>query len=279
MVAAMARALLKQRSLPARYWGEAVVTAVYLLNRALTKTLQGKAPYEAWHGKMPAVGYLRTFGCVAYTKDLPQLKKLDDRSRPDIFIGYVDIAKAYRMLDPATQRVCMSWDVIFDESRGWDWVKTGEGAAPVSTEFVIEYSVIGKEEGAQGESSTTSSAPTTLTTAPATPTPPRPSPTTPITSATLTTLTTSATLTTPSSSLAPREYGSDAGAATKPFPITTPPAVQSQIELATPLEDDEDRLDAFYDDEPLWYRKVTNILGDVSPPDLAPERSKWLEGG
>jgi len=29
-------------------------------------------------------------------------------------------------------------------------------------------------------------------------------------------------------------------------------------------------LDAFYDDEPLRYRKMTNILGDVSPPDLEP---------
>jgi len=28
------------------------------------------APYEAWRGKMSAVGYLRTFGGVAYTKDL-----------------------------------------------------------------------------------------------------------------------------------------------------------------------------------------------------------------
>jgi hypothetical protein len=31
-VVAKARALLKQRRLPARFWGEAVVTAVHLLN-------------------------------------------------------------------------------------------------------------------------------------------------------------------------------------------------------------------------------------------------------
>lgn len=36
-----------------------------------------------------------------------------------------------------------------------------------------------------------------------------------------------------------------------------------------PLEDDEDRLDAFYDDEPLRYRTVTNIISDGSPPRLA----------
>ena len=34
-----------------------------------------------------------------------------------------------------------------------------------------------------------------------------------------------------------------------------------------PQEDDEDRLDAYYDDEPLQYHTVANILGEQSPPD------------
>jgi hypothetical protein len=33
----MARALLKQREMPAVFWGEVVVTAVYILNRSPTK--------------------------------------------------------------------------------------------------------------------------------------------------------------------------------------------------------------------------------------------------
>jgi hypothetical protein len=37
-----------------------------------------------------------------------------------------------------------------------------------------------------------------------------------------------------------------------------------------PLEDVEDCLDAFCDDESLRYRMVTNIIGDESPPGLAP---------
>jgi hypothetical protein len=44
----------------------------------------------------------------------------------------------------------------------------------------------------------------------------------------------------------------------------------SQIELATPLEDNEDRLNAFYDDETLCYHTVTNIISDESSPGLAP---------
>jgi hypothetical protein len=36
------------------------------------------------------------------------------------------------------------------------------------------------------------------------------------------------------------------------------------------LEDDEDHLDTFYDDEPLYYRTVMNIIGDGTPPRQAP---------
>jgi transposase InsO family protein len=43
-VVEMARCMLKSKGMPARLWGEAVVTAVYVLNRAPTKSLEGKTP-------------------------------------------------------------------------------------------------------------------------------------------------------------------------------------------------------------------------------------------
>jgi transposase InsO family protein len=46
-VVAMARALLKQRRMPAEFWGEAVVTAVYLQNQLPMKSLADRTPYEA----------------------------------------------------------------------------------------------------------------------------------------------------------------------------------------------------------------------------------------
>jgi transposase InsO family protein len=64
-VVATAWALLKPRGMPARFWGEVVVTAVHLLNRSPTKSLQGMTPYEAWHGRAPSVAHLRVFGCVS----------------------------------------------------------------------------------------------------------------------------------------------------------------------------------------------------------------------
>jgi transposase InsO family protein len=104
-VVEMARALLKQRGVHAVFWGEAVVTAVYILNRSPTKALNGRTSYEAWHGRKPTVSHLRVFGCLAFGKELGHIDKLDDRSTPEVFIGYAEGSKAYRILDPGTQRV------------------------------------------------------------------------------------------------------------------------------------------------------------------------------
>ena len=43
----MARSMMKAKSMPARFWGEAVIMAVFILNRAPTKALKGRTPFEA----------------------------------------------------------------------------------------------------------------------------------------------------------------------------------------------------------------------------------------
>jgi transposase InsO family protein len=62
-VVAMARALLEQRRMSVEFWAEAVVTAVYLQNRLLTKSLADRTSYETWRGRKPTVNHLRVFGC------------------------------------------------------------------------------------------------------------------------------------------------------------------------------------------------------------------------
>jgi hypothetical protein len=51
MVVGTARCLLKFKVLPGWLWGEAVATAVYLLNRSPTRSLEGRTPFEAWYEK------------------------------------------------------------------------------------------------------------------------------------------------------------------------------------------------------------------------------------
>jgi hypothetical protein len=144
----MARALLKQRGMPAVFWGEAVVTAVYILNHSPTKALNGRMSYEAWHGRKPAVSHLRVFGCLTFGKELGHIGKLDDRSTTGVFIDYAEGSKAYRILDSRTQRVRTTRDVVFNEGRGWAWDKAvDDGSTPTYGNFTVEYVHF---EGARG---------------------------------------------------------------------------------------------------------------------------------
>ena len=64
------------------------------------------------------------FGCIAHMKvTTPNLKKLDDRSRRTIFVGYELGSKAYRVYDPVTRRVHVSRDLVFEEAAQWLWTQ------------------------------------------------------------------------------------------------------------------------------------------------------------
>jgi hypothetical protein len=140
--------MLKARGVPSRFWGEAVTTAVYILNRSYTRSVDNKTPYEVWHGKKPNLHYLRVFGCVAHVKTArPQLKKLDDRSTPMVFMGYDVGSKAYKLYDPVSQRAHVSRDVVFDEDASWEWAEQAD-AYPAHT-FTIDlpaFETVGNDD-------------------------------------------------------------------------------------------------------------------------------------
>jgi hypothetical protein len=98
-----------------------VNTAVIILNRAPTQSVDEKTPYEVWFGSKPQVHFFCTFGCVAHVKVAgTHLAKLDDRSVSAVFIGYELGLKAYRFFNLVTQRVLVSRDVVFEEHRPRD---------------------------------------------------------------------------------------------------------------------------------------------------------------
>jgi hypothetical protein len=84
IVVTAACTLLTQCGMPAVYWGEAVMTAVHLLNHSLTSALDGKTLYEAWHRRKPTISYLHVFGCLAFVKELNHVGKLDDGNSPGV---------------------------------------------------------------------------------------------------------------------------------------------------------------------------------------------------
>jgi hypothetical protein len=256
-VVGMARTLLNQRGMSAVFWGEAVVTAVYILNHSPTKALNGRTSYEAWHGRKPVVSHLRVFGCLAFGKELGHIGKLDDRSTPGVFIGYAEGSKAYRILDPGTQRVRTTRNIVFDKGRGWAWDKAvDDGSTPTYDNFTVEYVHF---EGARGVDS---SLPPSMST---------PVPEPPPTSAPRSPVTTSAA--TRSSSPPPQPVTPCTPAVTAIPPGTstpTPARVEhNPVEFAAPLSHDEERIDAYHDGEPLRYRTMENLLGNQSVPGLA----------
>lgn len=118
----MARCLLHEKDLPKKFWAEAAHTVVFLLNRLPTRAVEGKTPFEAWHGVKPSLKNLKIFGCLCFSH-IPQVKrdKLDQKAELGIFIGYSLVSKAYRIFQPHTMKIIISRDVQFLEHEQWDW--------------------------------------------------------------------------------------------------------------------------------------------------------------
>ena len=112
-----ARTMLLAKQLPTRLWAEAVNTAVYVLNRTPSSRSKPVTPYEIWTGNKPDLSHVRIFGCDAYVHVPKQLrKKWDAKSEKLIFVGYQSNSKNYRLLNPETNKITISRDVVFSES-------------------------------------------------------------------------------------------------------------------------------------------------------------------
>ena len=82
----MVRSMMSLTDLPLSFWGYALETAAFTLNRAPSKSVD-TTPYELWFGKKPKLSFLKVWGCDAYVKKL-QPDKLEPKSEKCVFIGY-----------------------------------------------------------------------------------------------------------------------------------------------------------------------------------------------
>lgn len=107
--------LLAHAHLSNKYWVDAFFTAIYIINRLPTPTLEFKSPFSKLYDKEPDYQVLRVFGCKCYPLLRPYgLHKLEYRSKPCLFLGYHHAG--YKCLDPITNKVYLSRHVVFDES-------------------------------------------------------------------------------------------------------------------------------------------------------------------
>ena len=117
----MARSMLKEKNVSKQFWGEAVTTTIYLLNKSRTKRLDKLTPKEVWSRVKPRVSHLRVFGSPCY-KHVPdqKRKKLDDKGEVMVLIGYHPTG-AYKLWNPCVNKVEFSRDVIVDETEVFQW--------------------------------------------------------------------------------------------------------------------------------------------------------------
>ena len=81
--------------LPKSFWGEAITTTCYLINRYPSQAIGLKTPMEMWTGQPADYSHLRVFGCLAYAHY--KQDKLDPRALKFISIGYSEDVKGYKL--------------------------------------------------------------------------------------------------------------------------------------------------------------------------------------
>lgn len=97
------------------YWAEAASTAVYVINRSPSASIQFDIPEERWTGRSPDYSHFKSFGCVAYVHQVKE--KTNSRAAKGIFVGYAQGTRGYRVWLIDEQKVVISKDVVFNEEQ------------------------------------------------------------------------------------------------------------------------------------------------------------------
>ena len=115
----VARALLFSKNITKDLWGEAILTATYLINRMPSRILNFQIlsnffktlyPISRLTSKIP----LKDFGCIAFVHNHEHgRRKLNPRARKCIFVGYAPTQKGYNCFDPISRKMFITMDVTF----------------------------------------------------------------------------------------------------------------------------------------------------------------------
>src|SRR5436190_2128202 len=108
-------------NLPPFLWNKFYLTATHLHNKTTTQSLQGKVPWELWHGRKPDYLYMCEIGCKVFT--LIQNKrnpKIYSWAVECVLIGYDGKSKMYQLYPTQTKNVYSTYHVRFIESHETD---------------------------------------------------------------------------------------------------------------------------------------------------------------
>src|SRR6266536_1658205 len=74
----MVKSMMSLTDLPLLFWGYALETAAFTLNKAPSKSVE-ITPYELWFGKKPKLSFLKILGCDAYVKSFSMISSNQNR--------------------------------------------------------------------------------------------------------------------------------------------------------------------------------------------------------
>ena len=120
----VSRSLILATNVPKYFWGEAVLTAAYLINRMPSRVLNFETPCQKLLTIFPHIQIVskniptKIFGCTASVQIHQQFRsKLDPKSIKCIFLGYSPTQKGYKCYSPVTKKFYHSIDVTFFEDQ------------------------------------------------------------------------------------------------------------------------------------------------------------------
>ena len=131
--------ILKLVKLPKSFWGEAVNTVVYLINKWPSIPFDFDIPQRIWTRKDVSYSHLKVFGCKAFMHvPKEQRSKLDDKTTLGIFIGDGDEEFSYRLWDSEKQKIVRSRDVMFHEHETIKDMEKNVSGAKLTYEGVVD---------------------------------------------------------------------------------------------------------------------------------------------
>jgi hypothetical protein len=109
----LARAMMQ--GIPEFLWEYAINHSSYLRNRAYTKSITNKTPYEMWFTKKPNISHLREFGAPVWVllQGQKQPRKMEPKSKRRLFVGYDDGSKSIKYYNAQIRKVLTSQNVHF----------------------------------------------------------------------------------------------------------------------------------------------------------------------
>ena len=109
----MVRSMMSLTDLSLSFWGYALETAAFTLNRAPSKFVE-MTPYELWFGKKHKLWFLKVWGCDTYVKRL-QPDKLEPKSEKCVFIGYPKKTIGYTFYHRSEGKIFVAENGSFEE--------------------------------------------------------------------------------------------------------------------------------------------------------------------